>query len=110
MCYFNLIGVCLGNKDIETTILQAWSQTCGELQEYINRVMQVAGIKVWVKYVMLYSLQMDSNFDGRIIVTKTYKNVTKLFRGMAGFRTVSRIDLWRGIYSQNIAEFFGSRP
>ena len=38
--------------------------------------MKMAGIKVWVKYVMLYSLQMDSNFDGRIIVTKSYKNVT----------------------------------
>ena len=95
---------------MEATIFQTRFQTCDELQEYIHRVMKVAGIKVWVKYVMLYSLQMDSNFDGRIIVTKTYKNVTKLFRGMAGFRTVSRIDLWRGIYSQNIAEFFGSRP
>ena len=95
---------------MEATIFQTRFQTCDELQEYIHRVMKVAGIKVWVKYVMHYSLRMDPNFGGHIIVTKTYKNVTKLFRGMAGFRTVSRIDLWRGIYSQSIAEFFGSRP
>ena len=101
LCYFNLIGVYLGNKDMEAIIFQTRFQTCGELQEYIHRVMKVAGIKVWVKYVIHYILRMEPNFGGHILVTKTYKNVTELFRGLAKFTNVSRIEIWRGNYNQN---------
>ena len=86
---------------MEATIFQTRFQTCDELQEYIHRVMKVAGIKVWVKYVIHYSLRMDPNFGGHILVTKTYKTVDELFRGLAKFTNVSRIELWRGNYNQN---------
>ena len=101
LCYFNLIGVYLGNRDMEAIIFQTRFQTCGELQEYIHRVMKVAGIKVWVKYVIHYILRMDPNFGGHILVTKTYKSVTELFRGLAKFTNVSRIEIWRGNYNQS---------
>ena len=101
LCYFNLIGVYLGNRDMEAIIFQTRFQTCGELQEYIHRVMKVAGIKVWVKYVIHYILRMEPNFGGHILVTKTYKSVTELFRGLAKFTNVSRIEIWRGNYNQN---------
>ena len=101
LCYFNLIGVYLGNKDMEAIIFQTRFQTCGELQEYIHRVMKVAGIKVWVKYVIHYILRMEPNFGGHILVTKTYKSVTELFRGLAKFTNVSRIEIWRGNYNQS---------
>ena len=100
MCYFNLIGICLGNKDMEATIFQTRFQTCAELQGYLHRVMKVAGIKVWVKYVMHYSLPMDRNFGGYILVTKTYKTATELFRGMTRVKNVSRVELWRVNYDQ----------
>ena len=101
LCYFNLIGICLGSKNMEAIIFQTRFQTCAELQGYIHRVMKVAGIKVWVKYVMHYSLPMDRNFDGYVLVTKTYKNVTELFRGLTRVKNASRIELWRGNYGQN---------
>ena len=101
LCYFNLIGVYLGNRDMEAIIFQTRFQTCGELQEYIHRVMKVAGIKVWVKYVIHYILRMEPNFGGHILVTKTYKSVTELFRGLAKFTNVSRIEIWRGNYNQS---------
>ena len=86
---------------MEATIFQTRFQTCDELQEYIHRVMKVAGIKVWVKYVIHYILRMEPNFGGHILVTKTYKSVTELFRGLAKFTNVSRIEIWRGNYNQN---------
>ena len=86
---------------MEAIIFQTRFQTCAELQGYIHRVMKVAGIKVWVKYVMHYSLPMDRNFDGYVLVTKTYKNVTELFRGLTRVKNASRIELWRGNYGQN---------
>ena len=95
---------------MEATIFQTRFQTCDELQEYIHRVMKVAGIKVWVKYVIHYSLRMDPNFGGHILVTKTYKTVDELFRGLAKFTTVSRIELWRGNYNQNNADFSDHVP
>ena len=101
LCYFNLIGICLGSKNMEAIIFQTRFQTCAELQGYIHRVMKMAGIKVWVKYVMHYSLPMDRNFDGYVLVTKTYKNVTELFRGLTRVKNASRIELWRGNYGQN---------
>ena len=101
LCYFNLIGVYLDNRDMEAIIFQTRFQTCGELQEYIHRVMKVAGIKVWVKYVIHYILRMEPNFGGHILVTKTYRSVTELFRGLAKFTNVSRIEIWRGNYNQS---------
>lgn len=95
---------------MEATIFQTRFQTCDELQEYIHRVMKVAGIKVWVKYVIQYSLRMDPNFGGHILVTKTYKTVDELFRGLARFKNVSRIELWRGNYNQNNADFSDHVP
>ena len=95
---------------MEATIFQTRFQTCDELQEYIHRVMKVAGIKVWVKYVIHYILRMDPNFGGHILVTKTYKTVDELFRGLAKFTTVSRIELWRGNYNQNNADFSDHVP
>ena len=92
---------------MEATIFQTRFQTCDELQEYIHRVMKVAGIKVWVKYVMHYSLPMDRNFGGYILVTKTYKTATELFRGMTRVKNVSRIELWRVNYDQENTNFSG---